>query len=84
MSGTDIFAATRSVLPFIERHLMAGFAELDAQTGSVETRKALYAAFVERAIALASGRLPENKALIALLSEFQAGRGSDEGPATKR
>ena len=43
----------------IERHLTGSFAQLDAGTSDVQARKQLYARFVERALTMASERLPD-------------------------
>lgn len=43
----------------IERHLASSFAQLDAGTADVTARKHLYAGFVERALVMASERLPD-------------------------
>ena len=44
----------------IERHLASSFAQLDAGTADVAARKHLYASFVERALVMASERLPDS------------------------
>lgn len=57
----------QSFRPLIVQRLSKGFAELDAQTGSVETRQQLYATLVHEAICMAQQRLPENPFLDELV-----------------
>lgn len=52
--------AVRSAQAQVEERLARAFAELDCQTGDVDVRRQLYAAFVQTAISMARHRLPGN------------------------
>ena len=60
---SNTMPALGSARAMIERHLSTAFGQLDAETGDIELRKQLHAAFVHEAIVTASARFPHNYAL---------------------
>ena len=69
LSATATLALARSMSALIERHLSAAFDQLDAETGDIEMRQKLHAAFISEAIISASSRFPQNDALIRSVDE---------------
>lgn len=69
LSTTAMFGLAPSTSALIERHLSAAFSQLDAETGDIETRQKLHAAFIREAIMTASSRFSQNDALSRAVDE---------------
>lgn len=69
----------QSFRSLIVQRLTKGFAELDAQTSSVETRQKLYATLVHEAICMARQRLPENQFLEELVQNSHSVEAANGG-----